>query len=225
MASSYIPASDQGFDAFATNFAALLTADPTAYGEDAGVAATVQAAVDAWAAAFALATNPASRTTPVIADKDAARVSAVATIRPVAMRINANSAVTNQQREDLGLTVRKQFPTPVPAPTSVPTLALLQSIPNQQKLSIRDENTPTTKAKPFGVVGVEVFRAIGASPAAGPEEASFLARSTVSPVYLGNSGAEAGLTATYFARWTTRSGPNGVAQVGPWSAPLVTILQ
>lgn len=225
MAGSYIPATDSGFDDFAVNFADLLTADPSAYGEDAGVASTVQSAVDDWHAAYLLATNPNTRTTPVIADKDAARVVAAATIRPVAQRINSNTSVTNQQREDLGLTVRKEFPTPVPAPTSAPTLALLQSIPNQQKLSIRDENTPTSKAKPFGVVGVEVFRAVGEAAVMDPSEASLLARSTVTPVYLGNASGDAGMTATYFARWTTRSGPNGIAQVGPWSAPLVTILQ
>lgn len=224
MAGSYIPAADAPFDSWADNFATLLTADPTVYGETVGTAAVVQAAYDAWEAAYALATNPATRTSPTIADKDAARVSLEASIRPVAQRINANAAVTNMQREDLGITVRKVGRTPVPPPSTAPTLALVSAIPNQQRLSIRDEATPTSKAKPFGAIGVQLFRSIGEVAATDPSQCSLLGITTKTPVEVANMTADAGKVVTYFARWTTRSGPGGISQVGPWSSPLNAIV-
>lgn len=220
MPGPYIPASDADFDAWIVNFSTLLTADPTAYGEDAASALVVQTAADTWTAAYLAATDPGTRTTPTIAAKDAARVDADAAARPVAQRINANTSVTNMQREDLGITVRKTTRTPVPAPITAPALTLRSAIPNQHELSIRDETTPTTKAKPFGVVGVELHRAIGVAPAVDPAATSFLNVTTKTPTWQQTDPGDAGSTVTYFARWITRSGPGGEAQRGPWSAPL-----
>lgn len=216
----YIPSSDAGFNSWITNFAALLTADPTAVGETAGTAAVVQADADAWAAAYALASDPSTRTTPTVAAKDNARVAAQNTARPVAMRINANSAVTDQQRADYGLTVRKTVPTPIPAPTSYPILGLRSATPGIQTLQYQDSDLGTGKAKPFGVTGVEIFRSVGTVAATDPAQATYYGTVTKSPFKSAFNAEDKGKVCTYFARYVTRSGPQGIAQTGPWSAPL-----
>lgn len=220
---SYLPTADLMYQAFVVNFAALLTADPAAYGEDAASALIVQTAVDDFVAAMTLATDPTTRTSPTIADKDYKRALCTARMRPVAMRINALASVTDLQREALGLTVRKTDKTPVPPPATAPSLAVIAITPGINKLAIADETTPTSKAKPAGVTGCEIFRAVGAVPAVDPAAASYFARTTKTPVSLSTAGTTPGQTVTYFARWTTRSGPSGVAQHGPWSLPLAIV--
>ena len=217
MPASYIPATDAGFDAWTDNFATLLTADPTAYGEDAASALAVQNAYDAWAAAYLLATNPGTRTSPTIADKDAQRVNLDAAARPVAQRINARSSVTNTQRSDLGITIRKTTRTPVPPPATAPEVVLRSLIPGVAELQIRDSTTPTTKAKPAGVIGCELWVKVDTVPTPDPTEASLVKITTQTPNTLTFTPLQAGLIASVFGRWTTRSGPSGVAQVGPWS--------
>lgn len=221
---AYIPAPDADFLAWMDNFATLLTADPTAYGEDAPSALVVQNAFDAFDAAYTLATNPATRTSPTIADKDAERVNLDAAARPVAQRINARSSVTNTQRSDLGITIRKTTRTPVPAPVTAPALTLRSQIAGVANLQIRDETTPTTKAKPAGVIGVDIHVFVGDTPPVTYEEFPLEKTTGKTPNSLSFAGAQSGETANVVARWTTRSGPGGVAQKGPWSVPLTFVI-
>lgn len=221
---NYIPSSDANFNAWILNFSALLTADPAAYGETAGTAAAVQSVADTWSVAYGIATNPITRTSPAVASKDAARYTAEQTARPVAIRIRNNAAVTNQQRVDLGLTVPKVVPTPIPAPTSFPVLGLVMATPLQHELQYSDSATPVGKSKPFGVIGLEIYRAIGAVEAVDPAQATYYATMTKSPMRINFASDDRAKNCTYFARYVTRSGPAGKAQVGPWSAALNAII-
>ena len=216
----YIPQSDAAFLSWSNNFAALLTANPTAVGETAATAAVVQADADAFAAAYATAIDPATRTAPSVIAKDNARFTAEQTIRPVAIRIRNNAAVTDAQRLDYGLTVPKTVPTPIPAPASFPIMGLRNATPGVHKLQYSDNLTPDGKAKPFGAIGVEVWRAVGVVPATDPAQADYYATATKSPFNSAFISADKGKVCTYFCRWVTRSGPGGIAQTGPWSAPL-----
>lgn len=220
MPANYIPAADADFDNWLVNFDTLLTADPTAYGETGGTAAAVAAVTATWVAAFALATDPSTRTSPTVAAKDAARYTAEQTVRPVAIRIRNNSAVTNAQRVDLGITVPKVVPTPIPAPTSAAALALTNATPLVHLLQYSDTILPDGKAKPYGVIGLEIFRSIGVVPATDPAQCTYYGTATKSPFRSTFASDDRGKICTYFGRWTTRSGPGGMSQSGPWSAAL-----
>lgn len=221
---NYIPAADADFDNWLVNFDTLLTADPTAYGEDAGTAAAVAAVTSAWSDAYLAATDPSTRTTPTVAAKDAARYTAEQTVRPVAIRIRDNASVTNAQRADLGLTIPKVVPTPIPAPTSVPILGFTKATPLQHELQYSDSDTPVGKAKPFGVIGLELYRSIGDVAATDPAQCTYYGTVTKSPFRVNFAAADQGKVCTYYARWVTRSGPAGVAQSGPWSSQLTAIV-
>lgn len=220
---SYIPTSLANFYVWAQNFASLVTANPTAYGETAATALVVQTAVDDFSAAYLLAADPSTRTSPVVADQAAKRSIAESRIRPMAQRINASALVTDEQRGDLGLTIRKTTRTPVAPPTVAPSLSVVSVAPGVNIIQIRSEDTPESKAKPPGVIGVEIFRSVGAVPAVDPGAAAYFGTSTKSPVTLSTHGTDPGDIVTYFARYVTRSGAGGVAYQGPFSLPLAVV--
>src|SRR4051794_2282711 len=112
----FIPSSDADLLAFGANFSTLITANPTSYGLSAPIATTLAAKQAAYAAALEAATNPSTRGGSTILAKDEARSDLVAYCREVARAVQGTMTVTNQQRYDLGLTVREAEPTPIPPP-------------------------------------------------------------------------------------------------------------
>jgi hypothetical protein len=210
----YIPASDAGFDAWLINFDAIVAVDFADYGISAPQAAALTSATGDWTTAYAAATNPATRTPVTVADKDAARAAAESLARTLAQIIKSfDPPVDPGVLTSLGLTVDSFPPTPVPEPTTFPVLDILQATPQQHKLQYRDSLTPETKAKPYGVISMELWVAIGTAPAPDPSTAVFIATQTKSPFFVTHDPADAGKVATYVARWLTRTG-----KLGPWSS-------
>jgi hypothetical protein len=219
----YIPPADADFSNWLVNFDTLLTAAPATYGLDAPDAAAVANVTATWVAAYALAIDPGTRTSATVADKDAARAAAEVVVRPFAVSISLNSAVTNLDKTAIGVTVRSTTPTPIPAPTVAPEVGIQSAIPMLQTLTYKEPGA-TGKSKPFGVVGVEVFRSIGVVAATDPAQASYNGTVTKSPFRQSFAAEDQGKICTYFTRFVTRSGPSGVAQAGPWSAPLSLVV-
>lgn len=221
---NYIPAKDADFAAWLLNFATLIAAGPTTYGLIAGDATIISAANTAFQDAYTVATTPATRTSAAIAQKDSARASATATVRPYAVQISLNSGVDDMDKVEVGVTVRKTTPTPIPPPTTQPVLILVQQNPGALTLGYRDITTPNAKAKPFGAIGIELWTSLGAVFATDPEQCVYYGTITKSPNLLAFGGADAGKKLTMFARWVTRGGAGGKSVPGPWSAPLTTIV-
>jgi len=217
---SYIPAPDALFDSWLTNFSALLTASPPTYGLQPADATAVAAVKTAWSTAYTAATAPGTRTSPAIAAKDAARADAEATVRPLAVDIILNPSVSNEDKMAIGVTVPSVTPTPIPAPVTQPTLILVSASPLLHNLQYRDATAPLVKAKPFGVVALNLYCQFGTTPGIDPDQAPFLGSFNKTPFQVQHVAANKGKAATYWARWTTRSGPAGVPQLGPWSDSL-----
>lgn len=222
--SSYIPSKDSLARNWFVNFATLITATPAAYGLVAADAVAITAKSNAFDAALTLALDPSTRTAETVQAKNTARIEAESLCREYAQRIQAEPAVTDAQRVALGLTVRAAGPTPIPAPTSRPVLGLDGLQPGSVLLRYTDLENPAGKSKPYGVVGVQVFAIYGLAPAVDPEAAKFVSTVTKSPFVIAHGPADAGKTATYFTRYVTRGGSDGVAKVGPWSNPLSTVV-
>jgi hypothetical protein len=220
----YIPPTNSGFSAWLINFSTLLTAAPTTYGCTTGQATATASQNTAYQAAYTLATDPTTRTSPTVADAQAARATALAVVRPIAVSIAANPAVTNLNKVAIGVTVRKTTPTPVPPPTTTPTLSVVGSVSLQLTLAYRDTTTPTSKAKPPGAIGIQLFVNVGTVPATDPSQCLYYGTWTKSPNNYVYASGSIGKFATFFAQWVTRSGPGGVAQVGPYGAALVVNL-
>ena len=76
-----------------------------------------------------------------------------------------------------------------------------------------DELTPTSRAKPDGAQGCEIWMKVGDPAPAGPKDVHYLALDTRSPYTVEFDAADAGKTAYYMLRWISTR-----AETGPWSA-------
>ncbi len=223
MPSGYIPAPNADFNNWLQNFASLITGAPTTFGLVSGDAMAIQAQADAYDLAFTQATDPGTRGPATVAAAVTARATAEAIVRPYATRIAANPAVTDADKVAVGVTVRLVTRPRIPAPTTAPSLILVSLVPGLINLQFRDSTTPLVKAKPFGVIGIQLWAAFGTVPAVGPDATQFQTVFTKTPAQL-PAGGQSGKTCTMYARWQNRSGSGGVAFVGPWSAQLVTVV-
>lgn len=214
---NYIPNSDTDANAWLTNFSLRLVASPVDYGVLPGTATLVVAATDAYRAALVLSTAPTTRTSVTVAAKDAAKASALAIVRPVAVRISMSATIANALKESIGVTIRSASPTPIPAPVIAPVIQFLSATPLRQQLQVRQPGS-TSKSKPFGAIGIEIARSVGTVSATDPAQLSIIGTYGKTPLTQEFSAAARGNIVTYAARYVTRSGPRGVAQKGPWSA-------
>lgn len=223
-APSYIPPKNTDFQNWLLNFSTLLTAHPTDYGLLAGDAVIVAGVYTTWHAAFLLAQNPATKTTVTVAAQAAARAAATATVRPYAQAIAINAGVSDALKMGIGVNPRNSARTPIPAPLTTPTLSLrfLQSL--QAYMAYKDVSLPAGKQKPFGAIGMQLHASIGTSVASDPDAARNVATYTKSPFTVAYQDGDRGKIMTLWARWVTKSGPAGVAQVGPWSTAIHFVL-
>ena len=213
--SPYLPRADRAFGDYAAQFAAIVSADPAAYGLTAADAAAVSADVAMYHAALDKAMAPDTRTTPSIVAKDAAKAVAVQTVRTLAQLIQRNKGLSNELKANLGLTLPDTTPTPVPAPTTQPLLAILGATPLEVTVRYADAATPTKRKKAPGTAGLLLFCRLGTALATTPDEASLVALVTRNPVAVPFKPANAGKVATFFAKWVTSTGKEG-----PWSSPV-----
>lgn len=224
MSTPYIPPSDAGFSGWLLNFSTLISATPTAYGLTVANATTIGAQNTAYQQAYLTAIDPSTRTPAAVANKDAIKALALATVRPFAMQINASAGISDLQRSELGLTIRKTVPTPVPSPTATPGLALINLVPGIVNVRTFDTAAPTSKAKPYGSSAVEIFASVGTVFATDPSQASYHNGYSKSPVALQFGPGDVGKKLSIFARYATKGSYAGASLKGPWSAPLnVTI--
>jgi hypothetical protein len=219
----YIPTTDAARDAWAINFNAELATDTSIYTVDYlgidfntnGTACDV--AGTNYTAALLAATNPATRTPVTIAAKDAAWATLDPLARDIAQQLQGATGITNGIRARYGITVPTGVRTPVPPPVSRPILGLRMQGPGTATIEYTDELQPVGKAKPAGVIGVELW----ATPAGGAQV--LISTLTKSPQQIDSSQFASGVMVDYVARYVTRSGPAGVAQYGPWSVLLAVV--
>jgi len=76
---------------------------------------------------------------------------------------------------------------------------------------IRLQNEAGGKARPFGVIGAEIWHKVG-SPPAGPADCTFLATTTRSTHLAEYDDGDGGKSVYYITRWINSRG-----ETGPWS--------
>lgn len=212
MSTPYIPTKDADLANWEDNFNTLITANPTNYGLVAGDAVTIAGAVNGFLAAYTIAINPTTRTSANIAAKDAARASSLAICRFYAITIRRNQGVSNALKLGLGLTIVDPTPTPIPPPSTSAILSIIAATPLQLTLRFADQNTPDKRAKPAGVLALELFAVASATVVTDPAVLPFFGLTTKQPVALNFSPGDVGKSAYVAGRWVNRKG-----QVGPWS--------
>ena len=218
MATDYIPKGDTQFMVWLTNFSTLITATPTAYGLNAGNATTLAALLSAYSDALMVAKSDA-RGPAATTVKDTARANAEAYARELATMIQANKSVTNAQKAELRITIRKTTKTPIGANTTAPLLSFITAGALTHTLRYADSTTPDSRRRPFGAAALKLSWWIvptGTTPS-GP--ANYVENFSSVPINIEFESADIGKTCIYSAKWVTATG-----LVGPVSNTLTATI-
>ena len=147
--------------------------------------------------------------------KDASRDALESAIRQLVRQLQASGDVDDAERAALGITIPDTIPTAAGGIDTRPIGMVDTSQRLRHEIRFSDEATPTSRAKPAGVMGCEIWvkvAATGEAPPADPDELSFVAMDTASPYIVEYDGADGGKTAHYMLRWVKTGG-----EKGPWS--------
>jgi hypothetical protein len=207
----YIPRPDADFDAWQANFMTVVTAAPGDYGLVAGDLTVVTALAGAWATAYPAHTAAQAEAQASRQAKDVSRSAFESAVRVIVRRIQAAPAVIPAAKAAAGISVPDTKPTPTTPPTTSPTATVDTRERLRHTIHFRDSTTPTSKAKPAGVHGAEIWMKIGTPAPVDPSELSFVTLDTRTPHVIAFDGADAGKTVTYWLRWVSTGG-----EVGPW---------
>jgi hypothetical protein len=175
----------------------------------------IEVAVEAFAAAYAIANNPATRTPVTIATKDEARAEAEEICRQYAIQIKFNAGISDPLKIAIGVRPVNTSRQPINPPASSPLLNVLGATPGSHTVRFADTSTPDSGAKPFGAAQIQLFVAVATSAAVDPGTADFYGAFTRNPIGVSFDAANDGKIATYFARWASLKG-----DTGPWSLPV-----
>ena len=218
MARDYIPSSDTGFQAWAANFVTYANENLAGLGLTAAdMAAITNYQMDFSEALTNLVTAQqsaqAARQT-----KDDYRDQLETEIRQLVRRLQASPQVEDSERAALGITVPDTVRTmtmSVGGIDSRPLGVVDTSQRLRHEIRFSDEATPTSRAKPAGVMGCEIWVKVlsaGEAAPAGSDGLSFLSLDTSSPYIAEYEGNDGGKTAHYMLRWVKKNGDKG-----PWS--------
>ncbi|HEV7297913.1 MAG TPA: hypothetical protein VGN72_00995 [Tepidisphaeraceae bacterium] len=115
MSKSFYTGTYEALRAGSANFAALISATPTAFGLTADDAASYALLDAAYQTAWSVADSPNTRTSAAIVGRNDSAIPLRAMAVTLTNKINGTPTVTNEQKTTLGLSVRAT-PSPAPAP-------------------------------------------------------------------------------------------------------------
>jgi hypothetical protein len=220
MASDFLPKRESELLTWSTNFSLKITAAPTDYGLVAAQATAYAALHSTFSAAYLAANDPSTRTPSSIVAKDTAKDALIANARSLARIVQATPTVTDEQKSDLGLTVRDVGPSPINPPADAPGMDIVSAVVRTVKIRLHDSANPTRRGKPAGVAGASVFSYVGATPPAEIASWKFEGNTTRTVVDVEFAADVAsGATVWLCAFWY-----NPRAQSGPACAPVSTNL-
>jgi hypothetical protein len=189
------------------------------WGIPAAALAAVQTAQARWEAAFTVAGNPATRTPAAVKEKQEARATYEAALRPlIKAYLTYSRLVTDAGRRDLGLPVHDTKPTPVGPITSRPEPTI--DTASIQKHTLHAVDSVSKKAaRPHGVAGIQIWRKLGDPAPTADSDWSLVAQPPRLPYTLNYDLSESGLRVYYRLRWmNTRGVP------GEWSETVAAFI-
>ena len=213
MPGDYVPGPDAEFDSWQQNWLTYAAANAAALGLDPLLEIpAIQAAQTAWDTDYDGHLTASAAAQAARAAKDAERVTYMTLLRSFSQQIQKRTGTTDEQRGGLGITIPDTEPTPVPAPTTAPSLNI--ATPERLRHVVEASKTAEEGAglgKPTGVRGVQLWRKIGDPPPAGESDFEFVAEFTRTRMTLDYQMTQGGETVYYQARWVSTRG-----ETGPW---------
>lgn len=219
IAVSYIPNPDPEALAWLENFSSTAEIKPTAFGIDPRDVASLAGLIRDFREKLEVAGCPETRTSPAITAKIIARNAAVQAVKRLVKAIKAHPLTIDEDLRNFGLPLPHERRKVVPAPQTAPILTVrgAAGVNGSHRLTFADSLTPESRRKPDGVMHLQLYVAVGPALVNDPVggRAAFHSLITRSPFDVHHDPADSGKMATYFGRWSTRTG-----LTGPWSIPV-----
>jgi hypothetical protein len=172
-----------------------------------------------WNSAYAVYSNPATRTPAVTQEKNDAKKAYKAALRTfIQGQIMRNPLVSDASHRSIGLSVYDRKPTLTHAPETRTEVEVDFSQIMQHTLRVRDSESKSV-AKPPRVIGFELWRRIGGDTTLSFQDMEFVGLVTRSPYIVKYTSADRGKTVCYASRWVSTRG-----QRGPWSEIISAII-
>ncbi|MDR1984058.1 MAG: hypothetical protein LBQ28_04450 [Prevotellaceae bacterium] len=212
MSTDFIPKADNQFLVWLKTLIAYLQTKFAEWGVPQTDVRDLETLASEFEDALGIAENPSTRTVVTIQAKNDARHAAESKTRVVLKAyVTYNPAVSNADRDAMGLPIHKTTRTPAPVPTDVPEAEIVLPSPAVVEIHFRSAES-SHKAKPDGVHGAEFAWAILDTPPVDWKQLIHSAFDTHTPLRLTFEGSERGKTLYYALRWENTRG-----EKGPWS--------
>lgn len=212
MSTHWLPTRESEMLTFVGEYLGTLGATtPADYGISEAQAGALSVALEAFDNAYATANNPTTRSPANIEMKNEKKAALVALIREL-VRVNQSwPEMTNGKRAQLGISLRGNEPTPIPAPQVAPQLDITGVTGRTVHLRVRDAESGKRR-KPEGVYAVTILRYVGSTIPADMDEWVFVGNETRldAKVTLADR-YQPGTQVWFTAFWTNRRGESGPA--------------
>jgi hypothetical protein len=162
MSKSFYVGTDHEVYTGSQSFAMKIVATPAAYGLTEAMALAYNGLNSQYAQAYLAALDPEQRTKGKISAKNAAKRDLKVMASDLAKIINGTPSVTDEQKIDLGLAVRKK-PTAKQVPTEAPMVEVESRIGTNVKLRVHAGDS-NRRGRPANAAGVAIFSYVGATP-------------------------------------------------------------
>ena len=210
MAGDFIPHQDGAFLEWAKTLLAYVNPKSAAFNIPAGALPPIQAQMTAYEAAFNAAQNP-NRGKVDVLTKNEAKEALTASLRAfIKGFLTYNPAVSDADKENMGLPLHDGTRTPAPAPATIPELELDSSIIRQISVHFRDAGSDK-RGKPAHVHGVELRWGMLDNAPVSVEDLKNSAFDTASPYTFKFDEPERGKALYICPRWENNKGDKG-----PW---------
>ena len=209
----WIPDPDGDFDTWVANFVTVVTAAPANYGLTAAQVAPLAGLLAAWVAALADQEAKLNAAQAATDAKELAKAALKALVRELAGIIQSIKTVADAAKLAAGVPVHDTTKTPVPPPATAPIGHVEIKNRLEHIMHFFDTDTPTSKRKPAGVRGCQIWMKIGGAAPTSEDEMQFVISDPKTPHEIKFQAGDAGKTVYYWLRWENTKGIPG-----PWSA-------
>ena len=164
MSKDYIPGSDTEFQAWVANFAAYAGGHLAELGMDLVDIAPIGVARTDFETKMAENVTAQQAAQSARQAKDASRDSLESAVRQLVRRLQASGEVDDAERAALGITIPDRTPTAAAGGIDTrPIGAVDTSQRLRHEIRFSDEATPTSRAKPAGIMGCEIWVKVAAA--------------------------------------------------------------
>jgi hypothetical protein len=204
----FVPSKNGDLLTWALGYSSHITATPTDYGLVAGDATTLAGLVTTFQTSLAASTNGATRGKATVLATKTARKNLVAFIRRTARIVQACLTVTDEMRQDLGITIPKER-APIPPPAFVPSIDI-KSVSGRNVTVRVHQDGALKRGLPDGVKSILLYSFVGETPPSDPAGWTFQGITTRGTVIVAfDASVPAGSRVWFTASYANERGQTG----------------